>query len=461
MGKDFYLKNRVVRIFSRVRAKWASDEERDSFKTESEIASCQGAELDQSAIAKFPTVEQMGNFRGKKEGQIKVFRQGMTPKAYSWKGGKWEFVGEVLGQQHQKKHYEGDRFFPAGDYDYIFDVQDDSGINKRLPYNEGQNPLTVAESFLNREGMNLGYKEQITDFIRKNTRGGGKLVKKQDQVPQVKKNQVFPIREYFYFKKMNMDGLIKKTNEINDQLKEKNEEHAFTESDFKHFNYLVNKLRDPKIYSYIKEFTSFEIKVFKKMLQWPGDSAVTLFDLARILILHHASQVIFSGVDGGLNTIVPLVGKLGKGPKILWTLYGKVLSNLTAQSSNSMSIIKGADVIFDSLKNVDCSDQKITEPLASFIMNFSSTFDNIPSADASLARRFIDLADRIISSGNLQQATVLKLGIALGNFVTFKSESADIGVPVIQKIIPLIPADSTNKTMKKIREGLQQEVSKV
>ena len=57
---------------------------------------------------------------GKKEGQVKVFRNGNIPEAYSWKGNKWELIGEVIteanpggegGQQPQKpqsKYYPGD-----------------------------------------------------------------------------------------------------------------------------------------------------------------------------------------------------------------------------------------------------------------------------------------------------------------------------------------------------------------
>ena len=47
----------------------------------------------------------------------------MVPKAYMWKDGKWDYVGEVMAQAGtEKTHYHGDRFFPKGEYDYVFDV---------------------------------------------------------------------------------------------------------------------------------------------------------------------------------------------------------------------------------------------------------------------------------------------------------------------------------------------------
>lgn len=40
-----------------------------------------------------------------------------------------------------RKYYHGDAYFEAGEYDYIFDVDDESGIPKTIPFNDGGNPL--------------------------------------------------------------------------------------------------------------------------------------------------------------------------------------------------------------------------------------------------------------------------------------------------------------------------------
>jgi hypothetical protein len=40
---------------------------------------------------------------------------------------------------------KGDNCFGAGEYDYIFDVDDESGVTKKLPFNDTDNPLVVAE----------------------------------------------------------------------------------------------------------------------------------------------------------------------------------------------------------------------------------------------------------------------------------------------------------------------------
>lgn len=55
-------------------------------------------------------------------------------------------------QAIDKKTYIGDKFFAPGDYDYIFEVDDDNEETKSIPFNEGDNPLEAAEKYCVREG---------------------------------------------------------------------------------------------------------------------------------------------------------------------------------------------------------------------------------------------------------------------------------------------------------------------
>ena len=83
-------------------------------------------------IKKLPTTAQMQNMSGKKEGEIRVFKNGQTPEAYMWQNSQWVKIGEVItegGQQQgggmsEPRYYPGDKYFDAGEYDYIFDVDD-------------------------------------------------------------------------------------------------------------------------------------------------------------------------------------------------------------------------------------------------------------------------------------------------------------------------------------------------
>ena len=70
----------------------------------------------------------------------------------------WNKIGDVLGGQgSNKKKFAGDKYFPAGEYDYIFDVEDDNGLTKKLPYNDGESHMAFAEKFCLREGYSKHY----------------------------------------------------------------------------------------------------------------------------------------------------------------------------------------------------------------------------------------------------------------------------------------------------------------
>lgn len=67
--------------------------------------------------------------KGKKEGEIRLFKNGNKPEAYMWsmESNSWILIGDVLGGTKTKKPFPGDKYFPAGDYDYLFDVENDKG----------------------------------------------------------------------------------------------------------------------------------------------------------------------------------------------------------------------------------------------------------------------------------------------------------------------------------------------
>ena len=55
----------------------------------------------------------------------------------------------------QSKMYNGVQ------YDYVFDVELDAGIKRKLPYNRDQNPYEVAQRWLEENGLPLDQTEQV------------------------------------------------------------------------------------------------------------------------------------------------------------------------------------------------------------------------------------------------------------------------------------------------------------
>jgi hypothetical protein len=104
-----------------------------------------------------------------KEGEIRIFNNNGVAEAYCFKEGKWEKIGEVLGTKTDKKYYPGDKAFPAGEYDFVFDVELE-GYTTKLPFNHGDNTLVIAEKFIARENLHKLYVDDITKFLRQNTK---------------------------------------------------------------------------------------------------------------------------------------------------------------------------------------------------------------------------------------------------------------------------------------------------
>lgn len=366
----------------------------------------------------------------------------MVPKAYMWKDGKWEYVGEVMAQGTQeKRHYHGDRFFPKGEYDYIFDVDLAEGAPKaKLPFNEGDNPLVVAEKFLTREGMNLGYKDQITAFIRNNTKGQGKAVpQKPLSESKPKAQSCFPIRQSVFYQDMNMDGLVAKIQEFHTKLQQPTEpghQTNLTETEMKYVQSIASKLRDPALYTYVKEFSSFEIDIAKKLTKWPAEYSVPVMDLWRCIILHHASQVFFSGVDSGLPIIAGLVGKLKNGPPVLWSIFFKFISNFFIHTSNTLGIVRAKDIVFEAFKLMNKKDSKVVALCANYLMNCSTFVDELPSVNDAFVEEQIQMIGELIQQGELTPEAQLKLAIALGNFATLRPSAAAQAPTFMKLFIP-------------------------
>ena len=110
---------------------------------------------------------------GRKDGQVIMVKNGPSIEAHQWSAttNSWTKVGDVVSavSQSQKQILDG------VEYDYVFDVDIQEGAPPlKLPYNVTQNPYEAAQNFLEKNGLEMGYIDQVVKFIEQNT-GGVKL----------------------------------------------------------------------------------------------------------------------------------------------------------------------------------------------------------------------------------------------------------------------------------------------
>lgn len=192
----------LIRIFTQDQQRYASVEQikRLNDQTENFTINAKTVDFDESKLSPFDILQQ----KGKKEGQIVVVK---TPfnmiEAHQFSQGKWVKVGDVVGSplNDQKVEFEGNK------YDYVFDVDIQEGVPPlKLPFNSNDNPYDVADHFITRYELPLSYKEQIVQFLIKNT---SHVMLDHKNYKSVKKQKVFPVNLYLSIATINPESLMK------------------------------------------------------------------------------------------------------------------------------------------------------------------------------------------------------------------------------------------------------------
>ena len=166
-----------LRVFSTDMARRAPHHEVEAFNKQTLESASKKSGMSAEEIKKLPNAAVMDTLKGKKQGEIMVFKSGNVPEAFMWQNSQWVKIGEVIteggskeaGGMSEAKYYPGDKYFEAGEYDYIFDVDDESGVPKTIPFSDGANALEAAEKYCARQGLGKGFVEQIRKFLMSNS----------------------------------------------------------------------------------------------------------------------------------------------------------------------------------------------------------------------------------------------------------------------------------------------------
>jgi phospholipase A-2-activating protein len=172
-----------VRVFTRDKTRFASAEDIAEFDAKVSSSVIPQESLGDINKEKLPGPSALKNkgpanlvselMIGKKDGQVIMVKNGASVEAHQWSSAteSWTKIGDVVNavSQSQKQIHEGI------EYDYVFDVDIQEGSPPlKLPYNVSQNPYEAAQKFLEKNGLDMGYVDQVVKFIEQNT-GGVKL----------------------------------------------------------------------------------------------------------------------------------------------------------------------------------------------------------------------------------------------------------------------------------------------
>jgi len=301
---------------------------------------------------------------GKKNGEIKCFKDGGTVFAFSWNAGgrQWDKIGEVVGQEEQKKFYEGDPVFPKGEYDFIFDVDMGASLGMRkLPYSKGQNPMQIAEAFCAREQIGKSNSDQIRQFIIQNAGGdfsseAGSSAPAAPTAPPPPASTIFPVMTPAVFKDGKFEAIQAKIVEFNGQVDDS------VKLDATEVSLLSDAIAKLKT-GVSADFRQPEKEViFVKLKTWPQDKLFPVVDLWRLFNTHPMSSDYFKNSDRGapfITQVVPALSADISGP--LGLCCARYLANLFIYQTNRYAIFDKRDYVLKALEAAIATTNKHTK----------------------------------------------------------------------------------------------------
>jgi len=238
--------DRKVRIFSRRKERQAEPEVIQAFEDSVKSSSIPQQQMGDVQKDKLPGPEFLTQKSGTKEGQVVMVREANgSVGAYQWSQGahEWLSVGTVVdavGSSGRKVDYAGKS------YDYVFDVDIEDGKPPlKLPFDLSQNPHEAATKFIQDNELPATYLDQVANFIITNTQGAtlgqtsqpqpagsdpygmenryrpGDAASTSSPAPTpatTSRPKVLPQTTYLSIKTANLRTILKKTQELNQQL---------------------------------------------------------------------------------------------------------------------------------------------------------------------------------------------------------------------------------------------------
>ncbi|KAI5056625.1 hypothetical protein GOP47_0028443 [Adiantum capillus-veneris] len=302
----------VVRVWTKDPSRHASVEEMEAYEAHLSAWRTQTKMVGGVKIQDLPGRDALLQ-PGTKNGQTKVIREGDNGVAYSWnaKEYNWDKIGEVVDGPG---NFEGRPSLNGQQYDFVFDVDIEDGAPvRKLPYNRGDNPYTVADQWLLHEDLPLTYRQQVVEFILQNTgqnvpvvdtsfsdpyTGGNAYVPQQQpswmngpsisNAPQSHTLKHLPKKGMLLFDSAQFDGIIKKLETFNSSLAadEGTKGLALNEEELKNLHATVSILKDETHYHTSNLTDDSLLPLQKLLLAWPSSLLFPVIDILRMVLLH-------------------------------------------------------------------------------------------------------------------------------------------------------------------------------
>ncbi|CCF58172.1 hypothetical protein KAFR_0E00180 [Kazachstania africana CBS 2517] len=404
----------TVRIFTTDHSRVSSQEELKEFEQQLESSTLNPQEMgfDESKLSPYEILQTNNG----KEGKIVVVKapSGVI-EAHQFSNGKWIKVGDVVGStatsSDKKVEYEGKL------YDFVFDVDIEEGKPPlKLPVNTNDNVYDVADKFILRYNLPAEYKDQIVNFIIKNTSGvsldtnnAEKKVPPAAPAVDISNMKVLPVKKYLSMKSFTPDSIF------NGIVKFNANENTFNDDDLATIGAALNDLENSwdVLYNY-----AMTIKQ-----KW--SNKVPAYDIIRLIVDKLSkSDDIHEFIDEGLGTRNITTTMLTI--RILVNCFKNKNWGMALMSSSKVytSIFETIDTIFP--EAVKRQSQNLAISVATLAFNYSVLILSESQSNKSLLDAIPVVADAINNKfGVLEEyqeseEAAYRLLVAYGNLATLE-----------------------------------------
>ncbi|EFA76678.1 hypothetical protein PPL_09428 [Heterostelium album PN500] len=336
----------VARVFTRNPSRVAVAELIEQFHQSVAAQEIPADNVGDIKLNELPEVGVLVGTAGKKDGEMKVVRNGKVAEAHQWSESeqRWIKIGDVIDSNQSKSK----ALLNGAEYDYVFDIDVNEGTMYKIGYNNGQNPYTVAQEFLWKNDLDQSWLEEIAQFLIKNANapantigpqestfsdpftggnryvpgttpshqmdmslpsgsGGGSGQQQQQQTTatsdlsnlaskfgpaptaDVQSTSYIPHGTFTYFDATNSANLVPKLLEYNTELLANPDTAKIAlnidENEDNILKSILNTLKETSRY-HSSNFSDAQYKVIIKLFKWPTDKLLPLLDIIRVMVYH-------------------------------------------------------------------------------------------------------------------------------------------------------------------------------
>ncbi|XP_055859180.1 phospholipase A-2-activating protein [Episyrphus balteatus] len=435
----------VVRVFTRDTSRYASEAVLTAFNEAVKVrAEKMNEELGDMKKTDLPGVNSL-LIDGTADGQKKICRHpDGSVKCYIWENSKWNLVGDVTGAtggpSASKKQFEGKS------YDYVFSVDiSDDAPPLNLPYNRGEDPWQVAQTFIHKNELPQAYLDEVANFIVKNAKssdvpsepqpsvsgyqdpftGGSRYVpgsaanstsaggnvdpftgasSYSTQAPaKVQVNfssgKHFPVTQFLTFDKCDPQKVLEKLREFNQKQVE-----GTGVSD----NLLETVVR---LAADVPEIDKTAIEALRHLLRWPSDILFPVLDITRLAI---RNEQIFNFLNSFkfLEIILPNLNT--SAPNQLMII--RCLANMMNHPSGRQQVESCLEPTIEIVKGIKSGSANLQIAIATFYLN-ATISQNQAAANSDMCRLITEGIIELLTWSNDLEACYRSIQ-AIGNLTT-------------------------------------------